>query len=317
MENKSNVKLSIIVPVYNTEQYLRECLSSILEQNTDRSLYEVIVVNDGTPDNSQLIIDEFCSTYNNVWCIVQDNQGLSMARNNGVAAAGGDYVWFVDSDDWVEPNSIKSILAECDYEPEVISIKKVKSNTKYASECLYAKTGQEILLSKEFEHGAVYYILNRQFMRKYNLRFMERIYHEDSEFTPRSLYYADRVRVIAQPLYNVRINPNSITRSINPKKSYDLLVVANSLSEFRRNVVREVDLQKLFDILISICLNKALLNILESDSKAQQMFNNKMREQEILLSSLWRCSFKKKMEYLCFKLFPGYYSQVYKILKRL
>ena len=94
-----SVKLSIIIPVYKTEQYLHRCLSSILDQDVDKSLYEVLVVNDGSPDNSQAIIDEYCAKYDNVSCLVQTNQGQSVSRNRGVELARGEYIWFLDSDD--------------------------------------------------------------------------------------------------------------------------------------------------------------------------------------------------------------------------
>jgi glycosyltransferase involved in cell wall biosynthesis len=310
-----SVKLSIIVPVYKTEQYLHRCLSSILEQDVDRGRYEVIIVNDGSPDNSQAIIDEYCAKYDNVSCLVQTNQGLSMARNNGVDVAHGDYIWFVDSDDWVEPQSINYILAECQYNPDLISIHKVgvEKTEVYSS---HTTSGRDILLSRNFEHGAVYYVYSTKFWSSNSLRFVSGIYHEDSEFTPRSLYRAKRVRVIASPLYNVYCNAESITRTINPKKSHDLLIVAERLSKFRDEQVVESEIKSVFNYLISVILNNALANIVRSDIAEQQKFGRKMYDHRHLFSALWRCSLKYRIEYVLFRLFPKRCVNIYRVMKR-
>lgn len=314
MEN--SIKLSIIVPVYKTEQYLRKCLSSILDQDVDKSLYEVIIVNDGSSDNSQIIIDEYCAKYENVSCIVQSNQGLSMARNNGVEQAEGEYIWFIDSDDWVEPQSINYILTECKYGPDLISIRKVndEKNIVYSS---YATSGREILLSRHFEHGAVYYVYSMKFWNRNFLRFVPRIYHEDSEFTPRSLYCAKTVRVITHPLYNVYCNAESITRTVNPKKSHDLLVVAERLSKFRDDEVAECEIKGVFNYLISVILNNALANIVRSDIAEQQKFGREVYNHRHLFSALWRCSLKYRVEYVLFRLFPKRCVNIYRVMKRL
>ena len=310
-----SVKLSIIIPVYKTEQYLHRCLSSILDQDVDRDRYEVIIVNDGSPDNSQTIIDEYCVKYDNVSCLVQTNQGLSMARNNGVDVAQGNYIWFVDSDDWVEPQSINYILAECHYNPDLISIHKVgvEKTEVYSS---HTTSGCNILLSRNFEHGAVYYVYSTKFWNRNSLRFVSGIYHEDSEFTPRSLYRAKTVRVITPPLYNVYCNAESITRTINPKKSYDLLIVAERLSKFRDEQVVESEIKSVFNYLISVILNNALANIVQSDIAEQQKFGRKMYDHRHLFSALWRCSLKYRIEYVLFRLFPKRCVNIYRMMKR-
>lgn len=108
---KSKIILSIIIPVYKVEKYIRKCLDSIFKQEYSYGKVEVIVVNDGTPDNSMEIVKEFAVKYN-IEVIEQSNQGLSMARNNGLLKATGRYVWFVDSDDWLQKDSIHTVL-EC------------------------------------------------------------------------------------------------------------------------------------------------------------------------------------------------------------
>ena len=99
-------KFSIIVPVYNVEKYIEKCLESILNQTYDN--FEIIVINDGSTDNSKKILDNY-KTNKKIKIINQDNQGLSIARNNGLGAASGDYILFIDSDDYIEEELLSTL----------------------------------------------------------------------------------------------------------------------------------------------------------------------------------------------------------------
>lgn len=102
-------KLSVVVPVYNVEKYIDKCLNSLVNQGIDD--YEIIVVNDGTKDNSQKIIDKYVNEYPNiVKSYIKENGGLSDARNYGIARASGEYITFLDSDDYIEPDTYKNML---------------------------------------------------------------------------------------------------------------------------------------------------------------------------------------------------------------
>ena len=102
--------LSIIVPVYNVEKYIRPCIESVFNQGLDDNCFEVIIVNDGTTDNSMEMITDIIRQHNNVTIINQENQGLSVARNNGIAIAKGQYILMPDSDDLLIDNSLKPLL---------------------------------------------------------------------------------------------------------------------------------------------------------------------------------------------------------------
>ena len=101
-------KISIIIPVYNVEKYLEKCLQSIEKQIFDD--YEVILVDDGSPDISEKIIDELAKKDNRIVCVHKENGGVSSARNAGLKIATGEYVIFIDGDDWVEPNYVSYLL---------------------------------------------------------------------------------------------------------------------------------------------------------------------------------------------------------------
>ena len=103
-------KLSIILPVYNVERYIKPCLESIFKQGLDEDDYEVIIVNDGTEDRSMEVIEDIIAAHSNITVINQKNLSLSVARNNGIAEAKGEYILMPDSDDLLIENSLKPLL---------------------------------------------------------------------------------------------------------------------------------------------------------------------------------------------------------------
>ena len=102
--------VSIIIPIYNVEKYIEQCFTSIYAQDISEDIFEVIAVNDGTPDNSMSIVKTIASQHKNLVIINQENQGLSVARNTGLDHAKGEYIWFVDSDDWLTKDSLSIVL---------------------------------------------------------------------------------------------------------------------------------------------------------------------------------------------------------------
>ena len=102
--------LTIVIPVYDVEKYIGKTLESISKQAANMNDVEVVIVNDGTPDDSMSIVKKYTNLIPNIFVIDQKNGGLSNARNTGLNNARGEYIWFVDSDDWIEDNSIKTII---------------------------------------------------------------------------------------------------------------------------------------------------------------------------------------------------------------
>lgn len=236
------MKFSIIIPVYNVEQYLTKCLDSVVNQ-TYNDEYEVICVNDGSTDSSLAILEEYEEKHDKIKIINQANGGLSEARNSGLRAAQGEYVWFVDSDDWIEVNALeildKSIKNEdivCfngrryfedgktetpDEGIEISDISGWEYYNKYA------------LQSRKFHFVCVVLrVYKRDFLLKNNLFFEPGIYHEDNLFTPIALYHAIKIKSIPDMLYQYRIRMGSITQNINFKRITDIITIANHLAEF-------------------------------------------------------------------------------------
>lgn len=101
--------LSIIIPVYNGENYITECLNSCLEQDLDSDKYEILVIDDGSTDNSVNIIEDYIKKHNNIYFIKTQHQGVSVARNTGIMSAKGQYIWFIDCDDLIKPNCLNDL----------------------------------------------------------------------------------------------------------------------------------------------------------------------------------------------------------------
>ena len=229
------MKFSIVVPVYNVEAYLDNCLASLQAQ--DFADFEVICVNDGSTDGSREILSEWESRFPQMKVIDRENGGLSAARNTGLETASGDYVVFVDSDDWVEPTML-SRLAEEAHGEDMICFACRKSDSGATDTLIPEQSdGWNYYNRHALEHHEVPFVCvwqrcyRRKFLLENNLCFREGILHEDNEFTPRACLNAKRIKVIPDVLYNYRIRSGSImtTRGLRSKES--LITIGNELSE--------------------------------------------------------------------------------------
>lgn len=229
------MKFSIVVPVYNVEAYLDNCLASLQAQ--DFADFEVICVNDGSTDRSREILSAWASKMPQIRLIDRENGGLSAARNTGLAAATGDYVVFVDSDDWVE-SSMLSRLAEETRDEDMLCFACRKSDSGATDTLLPEQSdGWSYYSRHALEHREVPFVCvwqrcyRREFLMDNNLRFREGVLHEDNEFTPRACMKAESIKVIPDVIYNYRVRPGSImtTRGMRSKES--LITIGNELSE--------------------------------------------------------------------------------------
>ena len=225
---------SVVVPVYNVEQYLEQCLESLQAQ--DYTDFEVICVNDGSPDGSRKILAEWETRFLKIRVIDRENGGLSAARNTGLDASKGDYVVFVDSDDWVEPRML-SRLAEETNEEDMICFACRKSDSGATDTLIPEQTdGWNYYNHHALEHREVPFVCvwqrcyRREFLEENYLRFREGILHEDNEFTPRACFKAKSIKTIPDVLYNYRMRPGSIMATRGMKSKESLITIGNELS---------------------------------------------------------------------------------------
>ncbi|OMC67808.1 hypothetical protein BK121_16830 [Paenibacillus odorifer] len=218
--------ISIVVPIYNVEQYLDRCMQSLVNQ-TYKDI-EIILVNDGSTDTSSSICDKYEKVDRRVQVIHKLNGGLSDARNYGLRVAKGEYVLFVDSDDYIELDACEKLCNVLkDASPNapdlIIGIARKIHNDKVSylihkgSENYALLTGSEYMLKElktESLHMAVWLNLYRnEFLKKNELDFKVGLLHEDEQFTPRVLLKAEKVLCTDIIFYNYVIRDSSITRS--------------------------------------------------------------------------------------------------------
>lgn len=213
------MKLSIIVPMYNTEKYIGTCLKSLISQDIPSKDYEILVINDGSRDNSKNIVDSYIKRYSNIRIISVENGGQSKARNIGIDNAKGDYLFFVDSDDYISINSLKDILEKSiknDLDMMFFDLKQVYDENK--RECGYKnnntleiKNGIQYFADNNVNNGPWHYLISRNFIRKNNLRFIEGKFCEDGMFLISSIFEAKRVAYSNVDVYRYVMRSNSTT----------------------------------------------------------------------------------------------------------
>lgn len=322
------MKLSIVVPVYNVEQYVRKCILSIINQ--DDNLFkdiELIIVNDGTKDKSFEQIQDLVDKYDNIMFVNQENQGLSVARNNGMDIASGDYVWFVDSDDWISQDALKIVMPHLNNINDIVSVAYTKvTESEETVECSYFKdvktlSGKDSFRQRcEFSTMAQRGIYRKAFMSKNNLVFMPGIYSQDDELCLRASYLADTVSLIPQPVYyflrTTGENHKSIMNSGKPKYGFDYITVVKSLTKFKHERVTEKDLSKRFDYHISVLINNGLNAISKCTVEDQKKFCEMYKEESGLNKSLYKGGGKYFLESILFSLFPSKMVKTYNMLRR-
>ncbi len=310
------MKLSIIIPAYNVEQYIEKCLKSCLEQDISHTDYEIIVVNDGSPDGSLAIAERIAATATNITIISQKNGGLGAARNTGLQAAKGEYVWFIDSDDWIETNCLASLSSLMDGADFIaISSKKIWSNHQ---ECCYAEkasNGKDLMI-KLAQQPAPYYIIKRDFLHRNNLMFKEGILHEDMEFTPRMVYLAEKIHTVQKCVYNYLQRENSIMTTPNPKRAFDLLKASNSLYRFKNEIVMS-EHRYIYNNIISLGINNAFSIISQNSKKSQKEWLKELNNNKHLIKVLSQSSIKKyKLQGLILRSLPLNWSiGIYNIMQ--
>lgn len=314
------MKLSIIIPVYNVEPFVEKCIRSCEAQDIPQTEYEIVVINDGSKDNSLEVVNRVADEFANIRVFSQSNAGLSAARNKGMHEAKGDYYMFVDSDDWIAENCLGKLFEKlCNEQPDALAICAANvKNGEYIRRQSYTDgtpiPGRDLLV-RGVSPCAPFSIWSAAFFKKYNLTFFEGIFHEDSEFTPRAYYFAEKVSFTNEIIYYVRQTPNSITRSVNPKKSFDLVnVVCTHLAYFATIV--DCRYQYIFHNMVSVYLNNALYNIISADNDNIQNLNEAIYNKRYLFKNLLTSTkFKYHFEAILFILFPRNTVQVYKLLK--
>lgn len=224
-----NPKLSIILPVYRMEEYIVRCLTSIYLNPEAYNSIEVLIVNDGTPDKSIEIANDWIAAngISNIRIINQENKGLGGARNVGIKNANAPFIWMVDPDDEIYPDAIRYILTRLDPSLDFITF-----NAKYlpSGSNVYnypediPAVDSEILTSEITINSPCFNMFNVDFLKRNNLFFKEKFHHEDNEFAIRANFYAKKIAFYNKAVYKYYISHNlSITHVYSRKRIDNLL----------------------------------------------------------------------------------------------
>jgi len=219
-------KLSIIVPIYNVERYFRECAESLVNQS-EKDI-EIIFIDDGSPDNCPAICDEYQKKYPDIVKVLhQENQGQNIAWNNGISIATGEWICFVDSDDWVELNMAEIMLNYAEQNPADIHVfshsREYKNKKKYIRLKNHTLTDKEkanyLYNYYEFPVEAWSRIYRRSFIEKFGLRFYNGDFqNEDNIFNLYAFHYANKVCTHEEIFYHYRMLNSSFMKKWNPER---------------------------------------------------------------------------------------------------
>lgn len=222
-------RLSIIVPLYNSEAYLPKCLDSLLDQDILHEDYEIILVNDGSPDGSLALAEEYASSYPNIVVLSQENKGTSGARNNGLRHATGKYVYFVDPDDYILENSLRDVLDRMDEESlDVLRFGFTEVDEQYRPTKSF-KNAETADNTPGLMDGATFmaerlgivcyvwtFIYRTALIRDNGIFFIEGDYYDDTPWLPRVLMKAERVDSMDVKRHFYLIRGDSLVQSRTP-----------------------------------------------------------------------------------------------------
>ncbi len=301
-------KISVIVPVYNVENYIDKCVESIVNQ-TYANL-EIILIDDGSTDSSGRKCDEWAKKDNRIIVIHKENGGLSDARNAGLKVATGDYIGFVDSDDWIADEMYDKLLstlkdvnceiALCEFlETETENVEKDKTEKKFEF------TGRN-LLRHMFEGKLNPYVTYSVWKCLYKkeaikgLSFPKGRVYEDVLFTTEAFWRQDRIVVLKEKLYYYRVRVESITkRRLNHKQVEDILAYCDGLLSFYKENASKEEIGYLREaILWTILSFRYSILINNGNAELASSLKDYLRQNDINFLSVERKSLKKFVRYV-------------------
>lgn len=274
-------KLSIIVPVYGVEKYIDKCLNSLVKQSLKE--IEIIVVNDGTKDNSQKIIDKYVKKYpDKIKSYIKENGGQGSARNYGLKKATGEYIGYVDSDDFVEKDMYKKLYnkaKENNYDIVVCGNYNVSEDYQNKNIDTFINNYNTDLENIFFGKMAVWNkIYKRDILIKNKLEFKEKVWYEDLAFTLKAIMNSNTFAFIDEPLYDYLIRKGSTMNNSNVQRNLEILDAFNDILSYIKHNKKEEYFSKIEFLAIDHIYISAIVRVLkaEADDKVKRETINKL-----------------------------------------
>lgn len=232
-------KISVIIPVYNVEKYLEECLESVYSQTVKP--FEVILVDDGSPDKCGEICDTLAASHPELTKVIhQENMGLGGARNTGISAATGDYLFFLDSDDTIDPDAIERLdrviektgadMVLCGVRILMPDGSREDIPLPYADETVLCPKKDRAILTGTPE--APLKITKRELFTENGIKFPPKVWYEDIRTTPKLLAAAESAVVLEKPLYNYYHRTGSIMNNKNVERNAEIVMAMEDLRSY-------------------------------------------------------------------------------------
>ena len=220
------IKVSVIVPVYNVEKFIDKCLNSLVKQSLKE--IEIIVVNDGSPDNSQKIIDKYVKKYpEKVQSFIKENGGQGSARNIGIVKAKGEYISFVDSDDWLDLDALEKMYSLAKKDNSDIVICDMVDH--YANYTIYHNLTKYNSVF-EVTPSACNKIFKKELIKDF--RFLSKLWYEDFNFTTKILFNTDKISNISEGFYHCNCGHESTMNNNNSKKNLDMIIIMDDIINY-------------------------------------------------------------------------------------
>ncbi len=309
------LKFSLIIPIYNVEKFIRQCLDSLLDQDIPQDEYEIICVIDGSPDNSINIVREYQKKVSNIILIEHENRGLPSARNSGIEVAKGEYMWFVDPDDFILSDCLNFIYKEFkkdDYDRLRFYSTVISEETKYKKE--------KYTLQTQFDNKnindttCITYIVKSSVFTENNIKFNPKLWHcEDVFFTFQIKQLNLKVKILDEiPLYVYRVRAGSAMTNrelkVTRKRVDSSVICASEINKLRHNYLD--DEKKLYntDYQVSGLGIGALIQTFTHDRKRYKEVLNNLKDEGVF-------PFKTKKRYLNFKTCKNFKSLIFMYLE--
>jgi glycosyltransferase involved in cell wall biosynthesis len=296
------IKLSYILPIYNVERYLIDCLDSIYAQNIPEESFEVICVNDCSPDNSREVVLEYQKAHSNLVLIDHtENKKAGGARNTGLAAATGKYVWFVDADDSIVAGAAVAVLKACEkndldvlcFNYQLVCPDDVKQEIVFEHQTVVSGGAQFLL--DVFGDGLVYHlgfpwraIYRRELLMSYEIRFPENVlYGEETTCMVDAVLCGKRVMAITDVLYNYHQREQSSSTQLmvdmNGERIYESIFVAGGLvyQLKERAAMYSERLAKAIEKGFPWFVNRLFIRLVRTSRKERKMFYNCLFDKRI------------------------------------
>lgn len=311
------IKVSVVIPVYNVELYLREALDSVINQTLKE--IEIIVVNDGSIDSSLEIIKEYESTDNRIIVINQENQGLSGARNSGLRIARGEYIYFMDSDDYISLDALEICYitsSKNDLDFVFFDAQSFTNDDIDISRHNYDRSGivsekiifsgaqilKQFLDNKKYRSSVCLDFIKLDYLKKINLEFYPKIIHEDELFTFILFLFAEKTSYINRKFFQRRVRVNSIMTSGKSEKNVSgYFTVAKELNKVKL-IEKDLFKQRLLDKRIQDMVGNSIGLLGDLKQEKREIYRKQINEELNITLTI-----KNKIRL--------YYPTIFKIIK--